>query len=38
MMWVVQEAKEVLKVYEGLAKAAKAEKVTINMGCDAECL
>ncbi len=39
VMWVVQEAKKVLKVYEGLAKAAKAEKVTINMGfCDAECL
>ncbi len=39
VMWVVQEAKEVLKVYEGLAKAAKAEKVSINMTVsDAECL
>ncbi len=39
VMWVVQEAKKELKVYEGLVKAAKAEKVTINMGfCDAECL
>lgn len=39
VVWVVQEAKEVLKVYKGLFKAAKAEKVTINMAvCNAECL
>ncbi len=39
VVWVVQEAKKELKVYEGLAKAAKAEKVTINTAvCNAECL
>ncbi len=39
VMWVVQEAKKELKVYERLVKAAKAEKVTINMAVgDAECL
>ena len=39
VMWVVQEAKKELKVYKGLVKAAKAEKVTTNMAVrNAECL
>ena len=38
-MWVVQEARKELMVYEGLKKAAKAQKVTINMAvCNADCL
>ena len=39
VMWVVQEARKELQVYEGLKKADKAQKVTINMAvCDADCL
>ena len=39
VVWVVQEAREELKVYEGLKKAAKAQRVTINMAvCNADCL
>jgi len=35
----VQEARKELKVYQGLKKAAKAQKVTVNMPvCDVDCL
>jgi len=36
---LVQEARKELKVYQGLKKAAKAQKVTVNMPvCDVDCL
>ncbi len=39
VMCLVQEARKELKVYQGLKKAAKAQKVTVNMPvCDVDCL